>query len=226
MFFFSCESGHFGHPTPCEAEEFLLMPGGPVATIAATTESHPLTNYFSGVCLLKALGRRERRLGAVWLNAQREAQRSHNFLIESMLRDVEGKLEPEIDVAKLRRDQILMYEIFGDPATRLRLPERLEATIERTATGWRWKAQKPAGAVHLEVGHRSARPLPTSWKGPRAGREEAARSFAAANAGFAFVPLRSPPDDGVWQGEVERSGWIRLVTNDKNRLFVAVLRAE
>ncbi len=59
MFFFSCESGQFGQATPCEAEEFLLMPGGPVATVAATTESHPLPNYFSGVCLLKAFGRRE-----------------------------------------------------------------------------------------------------------------------------------------------------------------------
>lgn len=71
LFFFSCESGHFGQATPCEAEEFLLMPGGPVATVAATTESHPLPNYFSGVSLLKAFGRRERRLGALWLNAQR-----------------------------------------------------------------------------------------------------------------------------------------------------------
>ena len=145
------------------------MPGGPVATVAATTESHPLPNYFSGVSLLKAFGRRERRLGALWLNAQREARRSHNVLIESMLRDVEGKLDPQIDEAKLRRDQTLMYTIFGDPATRLRLPERLDASIERTAAGWRWKAKKPTGVVRIEVGFRPLRPPLASGKGPRAG---------------------------------------------------------
>jgi hypothetical protein len=226
MFIFSCESGHFGGPRPCEAEEFLLMSGGPVATIAATTESHPLTNYFSGVCLLKAIGGRERRIGTLWLNVQREAKKSRNLLVESMLRDVEGKLEPEIDVAKLRRDQMLMYEIFGDPATPLRLPEPLEASIARTTTGWRWQAKKSAGAVHLDVGYRGARPLLTSGKGLRAGAKKAAEAFEAANAELAFTPMPSPADDGPWEGDVEHAGCIRLVARGANRMYVAVLKAE
>jgi hypothetical protein len=226
MFFFSCETGNFARQRPCQAEAFLLLPGGPVAVVAATTESHPLPNYFSGVCLLKAFGGREGRLGALWLNVQRQAKQSHNVLIESMLRDAEGKLEPEINVTKLRRDQMLMYAILGDPATRLRLPEPLEATIERTSTGWRWKAKKPAGAVHLEVGYRAPRPLLTSGKGPRDGETEAARAFDAANTGFAFTPIPSPPDDAPWLGAIEHAGIIRLVTCDANRLYVAVLKAE
>jgi len=226
MFFFSCESGNFARQRPCEAEAFLLMPGGPVAVVAATTESHPLTNYFSCVCLLKAFGKRETRLGALWLNAQREAKQSRNPLVESVLRDAEGKLEAEIDLAKLKRDQMLMYAILGDPATRLRLPAPLEATIERTATGWRWKAKKPPGAARIEVAYRPTRPPLVSWKGLQAGEREAARASDAANAGFGFTPIAAPPDDAPWQGSIERSGSIRLVTHDANRLYVAVLKAE
>jgi hypothetical protein len=226
MFFFSCESGNFAQSRPCEAEEFLLLPGGPVAVVAATTESHPLTNYFSGVCLLKAFGGRESRLGALWLNAQREAKRSRNPLVESVLRDAEGSLDAEVNVVKLKRDQMLMYVILGDPATRLRLPERLEATIERTAAGWRWKAKKPPGAVGIEVAYRPIRPPLVSWKGLQAGQKEAARASDAANAAFAFAPLASPAGDAPWQGEVERSGTIRLVAHDANRLYVAVLKTE
>jgi hypothetical protein len=226
LFFFSCHSGDFGGPKPCEAEQFLLLPGGPVAVVAATAESHPLTNYFSGVCLLKAIGERETRLGPLWLNAQREAKQSRNALIESVLGDVEGKLEPRINVTKLQRDQMLMYAILGDPATRLRLPETLEASIEATKTGWRWKAKKPAGARHLEVGYRDPMPHLPSWEGLRAGEKKATQASDAANAAFAFAPLPSPHDDGPWQGDVERAGWIRLVTHDAHRMYVVVLKAD
>ena len=196
-----------------------------MAVVAATTESHPLANYYSCVCLLKAIGQHETRLGPLWLNVQREAKQSRNVLVESVLAAVEGKLEQRIDVAKLQRDQMLMYAILGDPATRLRLPEPLEASIEATKTGWRWKAKKPAGAVHLEVGYREPRTHLPSWEGLRAGEKKATQASEAANAVFAFTPLPSPPDDGPWQGNVERSGWIRLVTHDANRLYVAVLKA-
>jgi hypothetical protein len=226
MFFFSCESGDFARHGLRQAESLLLMAGGPVAVVGATTESHPLTNYYSGTCLLAAISKREKRLGALWLSAQREAKRSSNPLIDSLLRDVEGKFDAEIDVAKLRRDQMLMYAILGDPATPLRLPEPLKATIERTSNGWRWKAAKPAGAARLEVGFRAAGSPPTSWEGLKAGEKKANEDADAANAWFAFAPLPSPPDDGPWQGDLSRPGRIRLVANDGKTLYVAVLKAE
>jgi len=224
MFLFSCTSGDFARPAPCMAESFLLMPGGPVATIAATTESHPLTNYFSSVCLLKELGRGEDRLGLVWLAAQRKARKARNFLVERVLRDVEGKLEDEIDVEKLRRDQLLMYALLGDPATRLRLPKPLVASAQRTAEGWRWKAQRPEGATRLEVGHRAAVAPRDALKQRPAGREEARKAFEEANAALAFAPLPSPPDAGPWEGTVERPGWLRLVATGGGEIHVAVLK--
>lgn len=226
MVFFSCESGDFTRPTPCMAESFFSFPGGPVATIAATTESHPLTNYFWATCLLTELDGKEDRIGRIWLAAQRRALKARNFLVERILRDVEGKLEEEIDLAKLRRDQVLMYAVLGDPATRLRRPRPLEATIRRTDEGWQWKATRPPGAVRLAVGHRwSKLPVPRVATSPLP-RPEAQAAFEAANAALDFAPLPPPPDQGPWEGTVEQPGWLRLVAIAGGELYVAVLRIE
>jgi len=226
MVFFSCESGNFARPKPCQAKSLLFLPGGPVATIGASTESHPLPNYFSGVCLLAALGGGEKRLGAIWLAAQRQASRKRDFLIEMLLRDVEGSLEKEINVEKLRRDQMLMYALLGDPATRLRLPEPLEASVERAETGWRWRARRPPGATHLEVGFRKPQALPVSQDQKPAGAEEANKASETANGCFAFTAQPSPPDDGSWEGICDRPGWLRLVAIGPSTLHVAVLKLE
>ncbi len=86
VIFFTCESGKFNQRAPCQAKSLLLMPGGPVATIAATTESHPLPNYFSGMSLLAALGGSENRLGTLWLRTERKARHAHDFMAEMVLR--------------------------------------------------------------------------------------------------------------------------------------------
>jgi len=225
LVFFTCESGNFTQATPCLAKSLLFLPGGPVAAIGATTESHPLTNYFSSTSLLAAMGKRENRLGTIWLAAQREARRSHDFLMEMMLRDVEGSLERQIDQEKLRRDQVLMYAILGDPATRLRLPEALPATVERTARGWRWRAKKPPGATSLEVGFRNSQFAPKLPQGnPSA--EAMDKAADAANDCFAFSLQSSPAHDEPWEGTCDQTGWLRLVAIAPNTLYVAVLKLD
>ena len=144
--------------------------------------------------------------------------------MEMMLRDVEGSLEKEIDVAKLRRDQVLMYALLGDPATRLRLPEPLEASVERTETGWRWRAKRPPGAMRLEVGFRKPLELPTSPGKKPASAEEADKAAETANACFAFTALRSPPEGGPWEGTCDHAGSLRLIAIGPKTLHVAVLK--
>jgi hypothetical protein len=226
MVFFACESGNFARRKPCQAKSLLFLAGGPVATIGATTESHPLTNYFSAVCLLAALGGPEKRLGAIWLGAQRQASRSRDFLMEMLLRDAEGSLEKEINVEKLRHDQMLMYALLGDPATRLRLPEPLEASVERAGTGWRWRVKRPPGATRLEVGFRKPQALPVSPGKKPTSAQEADKAAETANAGFAFTAQPSPPNDGPWEGTCDRPGWLRLVAVGPGTLHVAVLKLE
>jgi hypothetical protein len=225
MVFFSCESGNFTTKS-CQAKSLLFIPGGPVATIGATTESHPLTNYFSGACLLAALGGQEKRLGTIWLNAQKKASRTRDFLMEMMLRDVEGSLEREINLEKLRRDQMLMYALLDDPATRLRLPERLDARVERAETGWRWRVKRPPGATHLEVGFRKPQALPVSPNKKPTSAAEADKASETANACFAFTAQPSPPNDGPWEGICNRSGWLRLVAIGPRTLHVIVLKLQ
>jgi hypothetical protein len=220
--FFSCYSGDFTRAAPCHAESQFFLRGGPVAVIAATTESHPLTNALSGMATLQSLSAGHQRLGEFWLASQKQAIKARNLLLETVLRDVEGKLEPQINVGKLRRDQILMYALLGDPATRLRVPETLKVALRRTDAGWDWRAERPAGAVRLLVGHRRAAPPPAT-RPPGATPEQARAAFRTANAVFAFSTLPSPPDEGPWQGTVNEPGRLRLVAVSPRTLRVGVV---
>ncbi|MBT3202085.1 MAG: hypothetical protein HN350_19455, partial [Phycisphaerales bacterium] len=57
MTILSCYTGSFTDQRGSLAESLLAIPGGPVAVIAATTQSHPLTNFYSGQCLLQSFGK-------------------------------------------------------------------------------------------------------------------------------------------------------------------------
>ncbi len=116
--------------------------------------AHPLTNYFSAVALLQGLSGEEKRIGSILLEAHRRASTARNAIVEIALRDVEGKREDRIDLPELKCDQVLMYALLGDPATQLKLPDTLEASVERTVSGWSWKAVRPPGATALEAGLR------------------------------------------------------------------------
>ena len=217
---FSCDTGNFAGRRESLGESMLLTPGGPVAVIAATTESHPLTNYFTGLCLLQSLGRAHKRIGDLWLDAQQRAKLARNPLIERLLRDVEGKLEDRINVDKLRRDQMLMYALLGDPATRLHLPDRLHGKIKYVEGKWKWQARRPEGTTVLHVGFR-----PTGQSMPKtpAPKDRADRDklFARADETFAFKPLgRLGPND-TWAGTLTGEGTLRLVAVGPGNIYAA-----
>ncbi len=222
LIFLACNCGEFDRPQPSIAEHLLFLPGGPVATIGATTESHPLTNFFTGVCLMKtAAGKfgRYDRLGPFWNEAQRRSAAERNALMENVLRDVEGKLDDAIDVAKLRRDQQKMYALLGDPATRLPLPDALGVTVTIAADsgsrGGAWSVIRPAGATKLFVDWRSAvRPAAVA-KGARA-------RFVAANAEFDYTRLAELDAAAEWKGAVKSGGVLRLAAVGTGRIWVFV----
>ena len=220
MVLFSCSSGDFTGSGRCLAESLLRLAGGPVAVVAATTESHPLTNYFSGKNTLQALKGRHRRLGDLWLSAQRAAMADSSILMERMLANVEGSLEPEINTGKLRRDQALMYALLGDPATTIRLPEPLTARLEATADAWRWSAKRPPGATKLHVSFR-----PAGLEVPKAdGLKDAKRATALFRKANATIAFPHAPASNTWQGTIPRTpGTLRLATTSTTKLHTTTL---
>ncbi len=225
---FACDCGDFTRPTPCLAESLFFAPGGPVAAIAAVSESHPLMNSYSILSLLKALGGSEKRIGPLWLQAQRSAMRTRNFLAERILRNVEGKLEEEINLGKLRRDQALMYALLGDPATPLKLPQPLKVAVEYSPGGWRWRAARPAGAGGLQVGLRAGTPKRAALPGGAGASapEKARAAFRACNAGLGFDPDGSPDAGAAWAGTVKTQGRLRLVATGAGRIYAAAVDLE
>jgi len=224
---FTCLNGNFSGREESLAESLFALPGGPVATIAATTESHPLTNYFSSMALLARLSSGgENRLGSLWFAAQRDAAKARSLFMESLLKDVEGKREDVIDVEQLRRDQQLMYSLLGDPATRLPVPMPLAAKVAKTSTGWRWHAARPAEAGNLAVTHRARTPALKPLDKPLVDPARARASALEANQTFVFQPLAEIPADSAWEGTLDQPGMLRLATVVKGRLHVAVLKLD
>ena len=205
---FTCESGNFTAAQASLAEALIGASGGPVATIAATTESHPLTNYFSAESMLVGLARGG-RLGDLWLDAQRRASTASNVLIEHALAEVEGKLEDEIDVAQLRRDQLLMYAIIGDPATPLRLPAGLDVDVEPGDGGCQWSVTPPPGATALYVDYRPDA-VAVASVAAAADEPSAMERYRQADAGFAFTALDELAAGVPWRGLVTQPGRVRL----------------
>ena len=219
---FSCGTGNFAGNRESLGESLLLTPGGAVAVIAATTESHPLTNYFSGLCLLQSLGRGHKRLGDLWLDTQRRARQARGPLVERLLRDVEGKLEDQINVDKLRRDQMLMYALLGDPATRLHLPDRLRGKIKYVDGKWKWQARRPDGATVLHVGFRQSGQSIPKIRTPE-DRVDPDKLFARADETFAFKPLARLGPNDTWAGTVAHEGALRLVAVGPGKIFAAAI---
>jgi hypothetical protein len=149
-----------------------------------------------------------------------------NFVIERVLRDVEGKLEETIDTKKLRRDQVLMYALLGDPATRLRIPEPLQAHVKRIENGWQWHVERPAGATRLEVGIRSANSPDATWQEKPPSLAHARAAFEAANSALGYQTISRLTADKPWHGTVDAPGWIRFVATGAGGFYVIALESK
>ena len=220
MTILSCYTGSFTDQRESLAESLLTIPGGPVAVIAATTQSHPLTNFYSGKCLLQSFGRGHNRLGDLWLDTQKRAKDARSPMVEKILLDIEGKLEDQMNATKLRRDQMLMYAILGDPATRLHLPQRLRGKIKFVDGKWNWQVTKPEGTTVLHVAFRAS-----GQRFPQLNTDDKNvdldKLFAQADETFAFKPLKKLGDNDKWAGAMSGEGTLRLVAIGPGKIYAA-----
>jgi len=228
---FACDCGNFAHKRHQSlAAAMLLARGGPVVTIAATTESHPLTNYYSSICLMGQLSEPDHshRAGDLWLAAQLAAVKVRKPLIERTLKNVEGALEAKIDIPKLKRDQTHMYAYLGDPALQMALPRKLEIQVSKTTTNsekaWKWDvATKPEGVERVLVQLRKKVTDPIRIKPEGANREESLKLFKQRNAQFEFETLAELNPTDNWNGTIKSTpGELRIIAIGKDAIHVAV----
>lgn len=221
---FACSCGYFDYSRErCLAEELLLAPAGPVLTVAATIESHPLTNFYTATNLLRLLRQADGPIhfGDLWLDAQRSMRRRTDVLLEMMLKGVEGNYGAAMDPQELKQDQCSLYAILGDPATRLHTPRQLAVRVEKSTHGYTWEVTPPPGAKSLTVEYRD--PEPAFDVRPSGADEATSRALQAkANAALAFRPI---PVEG-WKGETDRRGVLRFVTEVNGELWVAGAEAK
>ncbi|MCW1913255.1 C25 family cysteine peptidase [Luteolibacter sp. GHJ8] len=192
---FACRCGAFADPEKaCLGEEMLFAPGGPVACIAASVDSHPITNYYGSTSLLACLRDEPAdTLGQLWVESIRHAHSRRELTKELLV----SALEPFVigtrnPVRDLKADHLLIYNLLGDPATQLFLPRPLRAQVLKVEEGWRWTVEKPEGlpaGAKLLVQQRV--PLPNFRLGqPSPEAAGAMQVFREANATLDFRTLR------------------------------------
>jgi hypothetical protein len=181
----TCSSGHFDGAPDCLAEIALAQPNGPVAIYASSRVSMPYANaVFSKELLDAFFALRAETVGRAMVLAKRHLMKPREGDVSRRNLDLPAALayKPPAGLAEERAEHLYLYNLFGDPATRI--PRPAEATVacaEAAAAGGKLAVTGtcPAdGPVLVEL-VRERR----SYPGKRAGDkpEDFARLYAAAN---------------------------------------------
>jgi|GEM_PF-2542355 len=140
----ACTTAQFDHPrAPGLGETLLARPRGPIAYLGATRICHPAANAFLGRSIARAMfppgggsgAGGVRRLGEVLAAARREVlDPRHDDKLELQLLTLGtlSMLPPGTSLTRLKHEAFWLYNLLGDPGTRLALPETaLEVLSQR-----------------------------------------------------------------------------------------------
>lgn len=120
----TCHTGTFGAERRSIGETLMLNQKGPVAVFASSQVSHPYPNYlFAETLLENLLGKRTATLGEGIVAAK--LQMPGRRILAAEL------LDPG-DHDATKAEHLYLYNLLGDPATRLRYPQ--QASMELSAT--------------------------------------------------------------------------------------------
>lgn len=141
LFVLACEAGRFDEPRSI-GESFLANSSGPTAVIAASGRMQPLTNYFFSVAMLEAVESPPETLGEYCLDVQRRvlergegsftALAASDPVAEYLLGPHHTRLASHLP--RVLRNECLVYNLLGDPATKLRGPVAEPPQDARTPT--------------------------------------------------------------------------------------------
>lgn len=219
---FACETGRFClTSSDCLTESLFRAPGGPVLCVGATEDSHPLTNYYHSTALLADLDGAAPRFGDLWLRSLRLANATTEPEKELLVRALEPVIiKKSLNTADLRADHAMLYNIIGDPATRVFAPQKLKAEITEKNGQWQWSVPQPPAGARLLVQHRA--PLPefglTSAAPTKA---DGLKRMDEANAKLRFQTVKEFAPGASWSGSIAGPGTVRLVSISPAGLAVA-----
>jgi hypothetical protein len=116
-----------------------------------------------------------------------------------------------------------MYALMGDPATRIRIPRKLDATIRKTEQGWEWKVNRPRDATILYV-HLRTDGLELPVRPEDADQQRATELHEKANRLFAYEPVQTLTEEQSWSGIIHQHGELRLVAVAHSAWYADVLK--
>jgi len=140
---FTCNTGAFDLPEGRRsiAELLVLNPDGPIAVFAASRESHPYTNaLYAAAVVEQFMSARAPTIGEGLIAVRREVRKSSITLAELLVSN---------DIDALKDEHEGLYNLFGDPASRLRYPENASVSL-RSDDGGSTTAH-PGSKVDVEV---------------------------------------------------------------------------
>jgi Peptidase family C25 len=219
---FACACGNFAfRGGDSLAEALFRAPGGPVLCVGASEDSHPLTNYYHSTSLLECLATAEPRFGDLWLRSLRKAHAASDPAKEWLVHVLEPlMIKKRLNTEDLRADHAFLYNVIGDPATRVFAPRMLEAEITAKDGAWLWRVPQPHADAKLVVQHRP--PMDDYVLGPpAASRDEGLERIAKANAGLQFRTITELGPGENWEGTFQGTGTLRLVAVKPEGLSVA-----
>jgi hypothetical protein len=113
----ACHTGRFDGSAPSIGEQLMTSPHGPAAFIGSSRISQPYPNALLGESLIKHLMTGPARsLGDAWLTIQNSYE--DNSAFRQQISVVAGLVLGLDALGQQRTDQILMYNLLGDPALR------------------------------------------------------------------------------------------------------------
>ena len=85
----------------------MSMDSGPPAVISPSAESHPLPNCYMCLSYTQELDKGHDTIGELFLAMQKTTRSYREVFLEMTLKDVEGKLEEDINIIRLQQDHHL-----------------------------------------------------------------------------------------------------------------------
>ncbi|MCC7085520.1 MAG: hypothetical protein IT427_10985 [Pirellulales bacterium] len=138
--FLACHIGSFAAPSDCLAEDLLRAAGGPVAVISGSNVTMPYAMSALGREAMREFfdGRRE-TVGELLLHAKRGMCRGDGVPFWSAIHALTVAAAPaSLQPKEERREHLQLFNLFGDPTMKVRIPQTAKITAPKTASAGQW----------------------------------------------------------------------------------------